>query len=134
MVPTVATVHAAIRLAGHEPLPGKYTGVDVAVAGRVEALRPASKRLLFFRLVDENGGRWECIAKDRDGFLSAADVLAFSSALAVAAAGGGQVELSAFPECSDEGAVLCAQRDANPTAFRSGGRFSPAPFALTSEG
>lgn len=118
---TVASIEDAIRDTG-ESVEGKHPNVSVQVTGRVEALRPVSKRLLFFRLVNEHNERrsvsWECMAKDRDGFLSAADVSDLSAALADQNTPA-QVELVAFPECGEGGLVLHVKA----AALQDGRRF-----------
>ena len=87
---------------------GKHTELTVSVTGCSRNLRRVTKRLLFFELVDAGGRSFECIAKDRDGYLTAEDIGALGAALAEAVSW--QVELDAFPEVACESLVLHLKR------------------------
>ena len=87
---------------------GKHADIDVKITGCPRNLRRVTKRLLFFELVDADGSRHECIAKDRDGFLVAEDIRALGDALAEATSW--RVVLAAFPEVASQELVLHVKR------------------------
>ena len=56
--------------------PGKHPDLRCAVEGTVipNTVKPLSQRLVFFSLAEDGGQAWECIAKDRDGHLTAVQI------------------------------------------------------------
>ena len=56
--------------------PGKHPELRCAVEGTVvpNTVKPLSQRLVFFSLAEDGGQAWECIAKDRDGHLTAMQI------------------------------------------------------------
>ncbi|KAL1506948.1 hypothetical protein AB1Y20_007812 [Prymnesium parvum] len=74
--------------------PGKHPDLELELSGRARAVRRVTPRLLFFELLDASGELVECLAKERDGFLAAADLAALGAALD----GAPLVRLRAFPE------------------------------------
>lgn len=81
---------------------GKHVEVAIELEGQPLSLRPVSKRLLFFQLRCRDGALLECIAKDRDGFLNEADVIALTHALDTRVDQSEPVRLVAFPEVGPE--------------------------------
>ena len=85
---------------------GKHHDRMFRLSGALVGVRPASPRLLFFTLrcgADE----WRCIAKDRDGYLSAAEVGDLGDSLRDAI--GQTVSVVGFAELADDGVwVHCA--------------------------
>ena len=56
--------------------PGKHPDLRCAVEGTIvpNTVKPLSQRLVFFSLAEDGGQAWECIAKDRDGHLTAGQI------------------------------------------------------------
>eukprot|EP00966_Prymnesium_polylepis_P221393 5121306-Prymnesium_polylepis.1 len=94
-------VHSHGRLA-----PGKHTDVHVETSGIARNVRHVTKRLLFFELWCSPSDRVECIAKDRDGFLSAADIAVLGDALGTAPTEWRIDYLAAYPEVGSPETVL----------------------------